>query len=176
MSASPKPCPYLPEALPNMDWRCLNAFGSVRDIEFYLTALRYAQFLWLKGFPARAILAMTRGLYADLDGSESELTQWPLPYRALRWFLENYEEEFGFLGNPRFSYQHQAGRIRGKRSNQIKWRAWACWYIVRQTMPHLEADRNHIIVEPDIDEIVSGLDTHGISDEVEIFRKVIKNS
>ena len=158
-----------------MDWRCLNAFGNIRDIEFYLTALRYAQYLWLKGLPARAVLAMTRALYADLEGSEKQLTQWPQPYRVLRWFLENHEEGFGFLGNPRFSYQHQAGRIRGKRRNQIVWRAWACWYIVRQAMPHLEPDRKHLIDEPGKIEILAGLNTHGIPGEAEVWCAALNN-
>ncbi len=173
MSESLKPCPHLPQAFPDMDWRCLNAFGSIRDIEFYLTALRYAQYLWLKGYPGRAILAMTRGLYADLDGSESQLGQWPLPFRALQWFLLNYREEYGFLGNPRISYQHQAGRIRGERRCQISWRAWACWYIVKQARPDLEPDRKHRIEEPEKCEIAAGLKTHGILDELQTWQVVV---
>ncbi len=156
-----------------MDWRCLHAFGKVRDIEFYLMALRYAQYLWLDGYAGRAILTMTRGLYAELDGCEAQLARWPLPYRALQWFLLNYREDYGFLGNPRISYQHQAGRIRGRRQRRLSWRAWACWHIVRQSRPDLEADRRHPIEEPEKIDIITGLKTHGIAGELEIWQAVV---
>ena len=163
MPDSPQPCPHLPPALPDMDWRCLHAFGKIRDIEFYLMALRYAQYLWLHDSPARAILSMTRALYAELDGCEEQLTRWPLPYCALQWFLLNYREDYGFLGNPRISYQHQAGRIRGRRQQRLSWRAWACWQIVRQARPDFAADHKHHIEEPQKNDILTGLKKHGIA-------------
>ena len=67
----PKTCPHLPEPEPEMSHRCLTKLRG-GDLEaFYLTALRYGHYLWLQGHAGRAILAMTRALYTDLDRSRS---------------------------------------------------------------------------------------------------------
>src|SRR3954470_10553493 len=89
MSQSLPSCPHLPPAPPAMDASALTAHGDERDAEFYLTALTYAQSLWQRGLPARAILKLDRALLADVRGHEEELRQWPLPYAAMAWLLHH---------------------------------------------------------------------------------------
>jgi hypothetical protein len=62
-------CPYLPLPEAEMSYRSLRELRG-GDIEaFYRTALGYGHYLWLKGCSGRAILTITRALYADLpDG------------------------------------------------------------------------------------------------------------
>ncbi len=57
---------------------------------FYLIALSYGHYLWLKGYSGHAILAITRALYANHPSED-------------------------YPGNPRISFQHQATRLRGDR-------------------------------------------------------------
>ncbi len=137
--------------------------------EFYVTALAYGQFLWRKGLSARALLAVDRGLYADLSGDEAELQDWPLPYRAIGWLVANNPPGV-FIGNPRVHYQHLADRVRGDRFEQKKWRAWAAWAVVRQVAPDYPADPKHDVVEPTFAEIENGLAEFGVSGEVEMWR------
>lgn len=158
------PCPHLPEALPGMDWRALNRFGPVRDAAFYETAIRYAQDLWLRGLSARALLAVDRALYADLRGDEPILRHYPLPYAAVPWMI-THTPNGTFIGNPRVHYQHLADRVRGERTAIKKWRAWACWSLVRQAQPTLPSDPRHDVEEPSLQAIREGLRSHGISGE-----------
>jgi hypothetical protein len=156
-----------------MSWRDLNKFGLERGTGFYHTALAYAQYLWLGRYSARAILLLNRALYADLSGSEAVLQNWPLPYRALHWILGNHPGD-SFLGNPRVSYQHLAGRIRGRNLQRRQWRAWACWYIVRQTLPELPPDLDETVEEPHSTAIFAGLEAYGIPGEAELWRSVVE--
>lgn len=163
-----QPCPYLPEPNPAMDWRALNAGRKAAGIRHYLTALQYAQVLWLRQLPARALLAIDRAILADLTGNEPELAQWPLPYRAMAWIIKYYKDDL-FVGNPRVHFQHLATRVRGERREQRMWRAWACWYLVRQIRPDLIGDAKQGITEPDFTDIWKGLATFGIPDEQKIW-------
>lgn len=156
-----------------MSWRDLNKFGLERGIGFYHTALAYAQYLWLGGYSARAILLLNRALYADLSGSEAVLQNWPLPYRALHWILANHPGD-SFLGNPRVSYQHLAGRIRGRNRQRRQWRAWGCWYIVRETLPEMPPDPHDTVEEPLYAAIATGLECHGLPGESELWQKAIE--
>lgn len=165
-------CPYLPSAEASMDYRSLQAFRNERGAGLYLAALQYAQFLWGQGLPARAILALDRALFCDLSGDEPILREWPLPYAALGWILARARGD-GFLGNPRVSFQHLAGRVRGERVEIRRWRAWACWAIVRHIRPELPADPHHEIREPSLDEIAAQLEQFGLSGEVEIWREAL---
>lgn len=164
MPPSRPPCPFLPEAPERMNYRSLSAHGERRDAAFYLSALSYGQFLWQSGRSARAILAITRGLYSEVSDRDSILTQFPLPYKAIGWIVRNHPGD-SFLGNPRVSFQHQADRVRGARRPLLSTRAWAAWWVVRVADPLLMGDPNHIVREPSPDEIVLGLERYGITSE-----------
>ena len=153
-----------------MNWR---AMRSTKGIHFYMTALTYAQLLWEQNLPARAVLAVDRALLTNLSGDEAELVTWPLPYRAMSWMVASYDEA-AFVGNPRVHFQHLATRVKGERKDQRKWRAWASWYISRQARPDLPGDDKQGINEPSIENIRIGLETHGISGEVETWRSVVQ--
>lgn len=170
--SDPCPCPHLPDADLTMNWQSLNAFKDTRDIEFYLTALKYAQVLWLRQLPARAMLALDRALLSDLRGHEPELKAWPLPYRAMAWMIEHYLEQ-SFVGNPRIHFQHLASRVKGKRIEQRRWRAWACWYLARQIRPDLPGDPYQGINEPKFSEIKTGLLNRGIKQEFITWESVV---
>ncbi|WOO42549.1 hypothetical protein [Rubellicoccus peritrichatus] len=175
MDESPNICPYLPNADPGMDWRSLNRFGKRRDVEFYEVALRYAQDLWLRGLAARALLSVDRALYADLQGDEPILKRWPLPYAAVPWMVMSTPDGT-FIGNPRVHYQHLADRVKGDRQAQKKWRAWACWALVRKCSPDLPPDPKHRVVEPSHEAIRNGLTDFGIPDEVEMWESAFSLS
>lgn len=157
-------CPFLPPARPDTDYRYLRELGDVRDGRFYLRALVYGQTLWQNGHSARAILAVTRGLYADLGADPSITDEWPLPYGALAWLVAMHPGD-SFLGNPRISFQHQADRVRGPRAHQKSARAWATWHLIRTVRPDLPADVRHRVEEPTLAMIRERLDTFGIPGE-----------
>ncbi len=165
--------PALPAPEPGMNWRSLNRFDkSDRGENFYLTCLQYGQHLWQRRLPARAILCLDRAWGADLSGSESVLTQWPMPYEALVYLLRNAPED-AFLGNPRVHFQHYADRLGKPRREQRKWRAWACWALTRATLPELPSDPRHKVVEPNAEEIERQLGKWGHPGEVELWRKAL---
>ncbi len=173
------PCPYLPRADRPLTHEVMLPFRRDRGTAFYEAALRYAGSLWLQGLPARSLLLINRALGADLRGGETVLDRWPLPYRAVRWILENRpDDEAHFIGNPRRHYQHLATRMVPPRETQRRWRAWACWYLARHLLP---ADRfpaddvqlaNEAVVEPGREVIVRALDQHGISGERALWESV----
>ncbi|MGE9297008.1 MAG: hypothetical protein ACQKBV_12040 [Puniceicoccales bacterium] len=171
-TASLAACPYLPPARAGLNWRDLNRWRDAQGAEFYETALAYGQTLWTQGLTARAILAVDRALYAELSGDEAVLREWPWPYAAIGWLVKNNPAET-FMGNPRVHYQHLADRVRGDRSEQKKWRAWAAWAVVREIAPELEPDPKHVVREPTLAEIETGLDTHGAVDETAVWRAAI---
>ena len=138
-----------------MSYRALQAHGVDRSGDFYLSALRYAHHLWLDGYAGRALLALTRALYADIQVDDPVLLRHPLPYAALRWIVATHGSD-DFPGNPRISYQHQALRLRGSRSAIRKARAWAAWAIVRKTRPSLPGDPAITAPEPDIEPAAMG--------------------
>ncbi|MDE3084325.1 MAG: hypothetical protein KGJ37_03775 [Verrucomicrobiota bacterium] len=155
-----------------MDWRAFNTHGANRGAEFYFTALLYGHYLWQRGRAARAILCLDRAFGADLRGGEPGLANWPLPYAALVWFLQKTPPGI-FLGNPRVHFQHLAGRMNQPRSEQRRWRAWACWALTRAALPHLPDDPRHRIAEPSIDLIAKNLIIHGLAGEMEQWRAAL---
>ena len=157
-----------------MDWRCLNKFNKHCGPDFYLTALRYGHYLWLRGRCARALLSIDRALLADLQGDESVLQDWPFPYRVIHWFLEHHPPGV-FIGNPRVHYQHLADRMPEPRRLQRQWRAWAGWYIARQVMPELPPDPQHEVAEPSRDQIRQNLARYGIPGEKALWSEVIES-
>ena len=167
-----EPCPFLPGKTEGLDYRVLQQHGMARDAAFYLDALRYGQVLWMTGHAGRALLALTRALYADVREGETVLAQWPLPYAAMRWILEHHGSD-DFPGNPRVSFQHQASRLRGQRQDQRSARAWAVWGLVRVARPALPGDERQAVVEPSFEEIFAGLEEFGLSGEAQTWEKAL---
>lgn len=153
-----------------MDWRNLSAHRSERAGNFYLAALEYGNFLWQRGFAARAILCLDRALGAELEGTEPFLKEWPLPYHAMVWLLASTPAGV-FIGNPRVHFQHYADRMNEPRREQRRWRAWACWEVSRVTLPQLRGDPKHQVVEPQREDIAAQLRQHGHENEVDLWRK-----
>jgi hypothetical protein len=158
-----------------MDWSHFRVHGIHRGESFYRTALEYAHYLWLRGNAARAILCLDRALGSDLTGSEHELAAWPLPYRAMAWFLAHTPPGV-FIGNPRVHFQHLADRMNEPRREQRAARAWACWVIARAVLPHLPGDPKHEVVEPTEAEVAAKLDRHGIPGETDLWRGVVNSA
>lgn len=152
-----------------MDWRSLSAHRAERGANLYLAALEYGNFLWQRGFAARAILCLDRALGADLTGAEPFLSAWPLPYAAMAWILASTPAGV-FIGNPRVHFQHYADRMNEPRREQRRWRAWACWEISRVVLPQLRADPKHLVQEPTREGIADMLSAHGLPGEVDLWR------
>lgn len=169
---TPDPCPHLPESDPGMSWRSLAPYRSSPGADFYPVALRYAQTLWMRGLSARSLLALDRALFAQMDGSEPVLREWPLPYRATAWIVAHNPSGV-FIGNPRVHFQHLADRVRGSDAARKSWRAWACWRLVRAVDPQLPGDPRHIVTEPTDSAISDGLSAHGHPGEADLWRSVL---
>ena len=172
---TPSRCPHLPDPVEAMDWQHMNAHRGELGGVFFLTALRYGQYLWTGNLPARALLAVDRALYADLTGDEPELRDHPLPYAAIAWMVGNMPEGV-FTGNARVHYQHLADRVRGEREEQKRWRAWAAWMLVRRVRPELPEDPKHVFTEPTVEAIAAGLATHGVPGEVAMWETAMENA
>lgn len=155
-----------------MDASALTGHGASRDAEFYLTALKYANYLWQRGFVARGILKIDRALGADVRGDEAILQQWPMPYAAMAYFLRHAPESV-FMGNTRVHFQHLADRMNEPRREKRRWRIWACWAICRLVLPDLPDDPKHEVEEPTFEKIAGQLTLHGIPGETEIWLAVI---
>ena len=164
-------CPLLPELRIELDYRELRRHEHRRDGGFYFSALCYAQQLWRSGHAGRALLALTRALYADLNGDEPDLLAWPLPYDAFRWILENHDSD-DFPGNPRLSFQHQACRIRGLRGDTRSARAWALWAIVCRVRPQLPSDPT--CPEREAADIAVLLEKSGLAGEVILWKNSMR--
>jgi hypothetical protein len=118
-----------------MSYRDLQAAKAEGLQCFHDTALAYAQHLWSRGLPARAILALSRALYIEPDLLAPGT---PPPYAAYLWLLSHYKGQ-GFLGNPRISFFHQATRMDSSRE-LFRRRAWAMWHLTMKAIPGLSPD------------------------------------
>lgn len=128
-------CPYLPSEEGVCGVETTRRHGSFRGEAFYLDALRYAQWQWMRGRPAQAILQINKALSADLTGDERIFEKWPWPYDALEWILQHAADgQNGFLGNPVRHFQHLATRMSGPRCEMRTARAWTCFWIARRTL------------------------------------------
>lgn len=165
-------CPFLPAlvAEETYDHHLLGRHGERRDAAFYEDALRYGHALWHQGHAGRALLAITRALYADVAEDDPILRSWPLPYNAMAWIVRHHDSD-DFPGNPRLSFQHQATRLRGERRELRSARAWAVWAIVCAIRPHLDGDPS--CQELSLEEIQHLLEKHGHPGEGLSWRKVI---
>lgn len=155
-----------------MSYRDLSDLRGGDVVTFYQTALCYGQQLWLSGGAGRAILAVTRALYADVPPDAPALQEWPLPYQALRWIVAQHPSD-DFPGNPRISFQHQATRLRGERMELRRARAWAVWALVCKAKPSLPGDLEQGIREPDLCEIADGLIHHGHVGESQLWQSAL---
>jgi hypothetical protein len=163
------PCPHLPPPRPGLDWRILNAFGAGdRGEHFYGACLEYAHSLWHQKYAARAILCLDRAMGADLRGGEQVLSDWPMPYSAMVWFMKHTPRDI-FIGNPRIHFQHYADRMNEPRKEQRRWRAWGCWALARKVMPDMPGDPRHKVDEPGIREIDAALQRHGLPGEAKLW-------
>lgn len=153
-----------------MTYKDLRPYRDNQRDEFFAVALRYANYLWMQGLPARALLAMDRALFADLRETDQVLNDYEIPYCALVWFLRN-PQEGKFIGNPRVHYQHLADRVQGERSEIKKWRTWACWYLTCLACPGLEGDPSHTFDAPTQKTILKGLEEYGISQDIRHFNR-----
>ena len=165
------PCPHLPASQRKLSWRELNALRDNQGAELYLLCLEYGQQLWCENLPARALLAVDRALYCDVPAKANCLKANPVPYAAIGWLVAQPTTDF--TGNARVHYQHLADRVKGERAEQKKWRAWAAWAVVRKVRPDLPADPKHAVTEPSLNEIKAGLQSHGISGEVDAWQRAL---
>lgn len=167
-------CPFLPPGDTAFSAVTMRTVGHDRGEAFYHLALRCAQSLWQRGLPAQAILQLNRAFSSDLAGHESVLREWPPPYRAMRWIMEQRDEAH-FIGNPRRHFQHLATRMVEPRRELRAWRAWACWVIAGEVFPDFPGDRvqweKEGIVEPTTSEILDRLAEGGLPRESERFRE-----
>ncbi|MEO0509278.1 MAG: hypothetical protein AAF065_05420 [Verrucomicrobiota bacterium] len=171
--AEKESCPHLPRPELQMSHRCLTKLET-NTSDFYFKALQYGNYLWQTGHAGRAILAITRALYADIDENDPVLEEWPLPYAALEWILANQGSD-DFPGNPRISFQHQATRLRGEREALRRARAWAVWALVRKARPSLPGDLDDPVQEPDQHQIHALLIQHGHKTEADLWSKSIRD-
>jgi hypothetical protein len=171
-------CPFLPPGDVSLSAVSIRAVGPDRGSAFYDLALRCAQSLWQRGLPAQAILLLNRAFSSDLSGNELALREWPLPYRAMRWIMEQRSEAH-FIGNPRRHFQHLATRMVEPRREIRSWRAWACWAIAGEVFPDAPGDVEQLeregIVEPSMEEIFEKLEHFGLPGEGLRWREVLDN-
>jgi len=153
--------------------------GKERGEAFYLLALECAQSLWQKGLPAQAILLLNRAFSADLRGVEPLPGGWPLPYRAMRWVMEE-RREGQFIGNPRRHFQHLATRMVEPRRELRSWRAWACWWYAVEVFPEKKKKKKQItgegIVLPGPEEILAALETLGLPGEAALWQSCLNST
>jgi len=172
---NPIACPFLPPPSAQMSYRDLQQWNEAQSIDRYLSSLKYGHYLWLHRRPARAILALIRALNTPLrnDPNESILKDHPLPYAAIGWICKYHTLEYGFLGNPRISFQHQADRLSGQHAPIRRARAWAAWYLVSAVRPDFPSDPKHHPIFPSGTQIIADLDTFGTANESIAYREAL---
>lgn len=158
-----QPCPFLPVPAGEMSYRDLRQDpGSGQDAATsrFTSACTYANYLWMSGVPARAILALCRAIYLDPKALHQDLQQ---PYIAYVWFLQHHDGR-GFLGNPRLSFLHQATRINDQHALK-RHRAWAMWYLTVTTNPAFPTDPAIAEHPPTPDQLQAFLNEQGLRSE-----------
>ena len=159
-----------------MSHRCLTEINANDTPEsFYFKALQYGHYLWLNGHAGRAILAITRALYAKVPANTPILNEWPLPYAALTWIIKNHSSD-DFPGNPRISFQHQATRLKGERQELRRARAWAVWALICKVRPSLPADAAQVFDEPTIQDIEALVTKWGHPDETALWMDALDDT
>ncbi|HEY2574354.1 MAG TPA: GNAT family N-acetyltransferase [Verrucomicrobiaceae bacterium] len=154
------PCPFLPQPDRVYTHGDIHALGGDRSEAFYRGALHYAHSLWLAGFPAKALLLISRALSCRLP--DVLLNGKTKPYHAVAWILRNRPTD-RFIGNPRRHYQHLASRMVDPHKELRSWRAWACWYLAKLVLdeaefpPDIEQVRDERLIKPRRAEIAQQL-------------------
>ena len=172
------PCPLLPAVSELLTAEDTRRFRGEQGTEFYLAALRYAQSLWLEGKAAQSLLQLNKAFMAHLGGGEPILLEWPLPYGAKRWVLENCPPG-EFLGNPVRHYQHLATRMSGPQAELRTWRAWACLHLSEAVLPRDDYPRDERQIEregvvvPEWEEVLARLREFGLPGEAELAHEVV---
>lgn len=131
------PHPLLPENDRLHEAAEITVLGGDRGPLFYEACQRYAQTLWQTGYPAKCILLLNRALACTLSTHEPVMQLLPLPYQALAWLMIHRPQD-QFFGNPRRHWQHLATRMVEPHKELRTWRAWACWYLAKETLPEHE--------------------------------------
>ena len=161
------PCPGLPLPDQEMSYRDLRLPGNANSL--FLTACSYANYLWLKNQPARAILALCRAIYLDPGKQPANRLQ---PYEAYVWILQHYQGQ-GFLGNPRISFMRQATRIQGSLTLK-RTRAWAMWHLTIASAPGLVPNPDGEENAPSEVSVARALDQHGLPEEGKTFLRAME--
>jgi hypothetical protein len=171
-ASQPPVCPHLPAVSHEeiLDHNLLRRHGVARDAAFYLDALRYGHYLWLQGHAGRALLALSRALYARVEAQDPCLLRQPLPYAAMAWIMRHHHSD-DFPGNPRISFQHQAVRLRGERRELRSARAWGVCSLAAAARPQLSCDDKCPL--PGLTEISDLLENHGHPGEAALWHKVL---
>lgn len=165
-------CPFLPKPDEGMNHECLTQLKQGDPAVYYYTALKYGNYLWQEGHAGRAILAVTKALYAELPDSDPIYAEWPLPYAAIQWIVAKHGSD-DFPGNPRVSFQHQASRMKSNHSELKRSRAWAVWALICRARPTLKGDELENHREPSHTEIEALLEQHGTAAEVELWKRLL---
>lgn len=157
------PCPLLPFPEGPLSYRTLRAETGGQALvpdELFDRARAYANDLWMRGLPARALLALCRAIYLDPRKLNDHRRQ---PWDAFVWMLSEHDGT-GFLGNPRISFVHQATRMRPDFTLK-RHRAWALWYLTRATLPDLPPDPGSDETPPTVKALIAMLEEKGLPDE-----------
>ncbi|MCB1208315.1 MAG: GNAT family N-acetyltransferase [Verrucomicrobiales bacterium] len=175
-----EPNPFLPQIDREYGVADMEKFGrDDRGAAFYHTALCYAQSHWLKGFPAKSLLLVNRALSLPLPLTDRILTEWPLPYKAVAWLLQQRPAD-QFIGNPRRHWQHLATRMVEPNKPLRTWRAWACWYLAKEMLPEAEFPGDHVqtckeqVVEPTYRTILKNLQDLSPADDVQRWVEALR--
>jgi GNAT superfamily N-acetyltransferase len=169
-------CPFLPSQARVFTHEDIHALGADRSNIFYDTAVNYAQSLWLAGFPAKALLLINRALSCNL--SDVRLNGEAKPYHAVAWILQ-CRPDGRFIGNPRRHFQHLATRMVEPHKELRTWRAWACWYLVKQLLnetefaPDLDQVRKELVIKPRRAEIARQLARLSPADDLEAWESAL---
>ncbi len=170
------PCPFLLPQDRVFTHDDIHALGADRSKIFYDTALKYAQSLWLAGFPAKALLLINRALSCNFP--DVQLNGDVKPYHAVAWILQR-RPNGRFIGNPRRHFQHLATRMVDPHKELRTWRAWACWYLAKQLLnetefaPDLEQVRKELLIKPRRTDIAHNLARLSPADDREAWESAL---
>lgn len=152
-----------------MSYRDLQVSPAGHPHQLFTNACTYANDLWMRRLPARAILALCRAIYIDPAGLKPVPEQ---PYKAYVWFLQNHTSGH-FIGNPRISFARQATRIPPVYRLKIA-RAWALWQLTRHAMRDLPADPDFDEEPPSPARLAETLEESGLKGEATAFHEALE--
>jgi hypothetical protein len=181
--ATNPPCPFLPAVTGAVDHTITRRHRENRGADFYFDALRYAQWQWMTGKPAQAVLQLDKAWMADLVSDDPLLAAHPSPYAALAWIIRAAAHGgCGFLGDPVRHFQHLASRMSGPRSTVRSWRAWCCMHLAGRVSPPglFRHDGRQLAREglwiPSHGAALAALSRHGWAGEADIAEQALRGS